>query len=177
MDAGARHHPVMRLGDQEVDIAARRDLRAMRDDEQLRAPRQPCQPIADRARHRAADAAINLVENHRRRAALFGKRDLECENEARQFAAACNFGKRAKRCARVGRHGEFDALHPVGAPLRFVERRYLCAELRSIELERREFARDRAIEPQRCRAPCLTHRLGKRDIGRTRPLDAQLERD
>jgi NAD(P)-dependent dehydrogenase (short-subunit alcohol dehydrogenase family) len=74
--------------------------------------RQPRQPLADRARHRAADAAIDLVEDHGRGAALFGQRDLEREDEARQLAARRDLGQRTERCAGIGRDFELD---PVAA--------------------------------------------------------------
>lgn len=86
-------------------VAPGRDLRVVCHREQLLASRlsasagKPCQPLADRARHRAADAAVDLVEDDRVGPALFGKRDLQREDEARQFAARGNFGERSKGCA------------------------------------------------------------------------------
>ena len=50
--------------------------------------RQSRQPVADRRRHRAADAAVDLVEDHRARARPPRPAHLEREDEARQLAAA-----------------------------------------------------------------------------------------
>ena len=44
---------------------------------------EPRQPFADRARHRAADTAVDLVEDHRRRAAFLRQRDCDGAAEAR----------------------------------------------------------------------------------------------
>src|SRR3546814_1797396 len=57
---GAGDDAVMAFGDQQMLASACGDLRAVGDDEHLRALGQPRQPLADRARHRAADAAVDL---------------------------------------------------------------------------------------------------------------------
>ncbi|MNC90439.1 hypothetical protein D3C83_65380 [compost metagenome] len=88
----------------------------MGDREQLPAARQPGEALADRACHRAADAAVDLVEDHRRRSALLGQRDLEREDEARQLAAAGDLVERREVGARVGRNQELDRVDPVRAP-------------------------------------------------------------
>ena len=86
----------------------RGDLGRMGDDQHLRLPRQPRQPLADRAGNRAADAAVDLVEDHRRRVPRLGKRDLEREDEARQLAPAGDPGQRSERRTGVGRDFELD---------------------------------------------------------------------
>ena len=96
-------------------VAARRDLRAVGDDQHLAALGEPVQPLADRAGDRAADAAVDLVEDHRRRAALLGQRDLEREDEARQLAARGDPDQRPERRAGIGRDLELD---PVAARAR-----------------------------------------------------------
>src|SRR3546814_5525458 len=94
-----------------------RDLRAVRHREQLLArARQPCQPLADRARDRAADAAVDLVEDDGVGAALFGERDLEREDEARQFAARRDPGERREGRAGIGRNQIFGAVYPLRPP-------------------------------------------------------------
>src|SRR3546814_15346123 len=84
-----------RFGDNEMKGALGRDLRAVRGREQLLArTRKPRQPVADRARDRTADAAVDFVEDDRLGAALFGKRHLQREDEAREFAARSDLGER-----------------------------------------------------------------------------------
>ncbi len=83
----------------------------MCDGEELATLGQSRQPFADRARHRAADAAIDLVEDHRRRPALLGERDLEREDEARQLAAAGDLVERGEVGAGVGGDQELDTVH------------------------------------------------------------------
>jgi hypothetical protein len=58
------------------------------DDQHLRLAGQPMEAFADRAGHRAADAAVDLVEDHGARHALLGQSDLEGQYESRQLAAA-----------------------------------------------------------------------------------------
>src|SRR3546814_11196477 len=61
-----------------------RDLRAVRDREQLLArTRKPRQPVADRARDRTADAAVDFVEDDRLGAALLGTRHLQREEDGK----------------------------------------------------------------------------------------------
>jgi hypothetical protein len=45
-------------------VSTRRDLGAVGNDEQLRAAGEALQPLADRVRHRAADALVHLIEDH-----------------------------------------------------------------------------------------------------------------
>ena len=97
--------------------AARRDLRLMGNDQHLRLLGQPRQALADRAGDRAADPAIDLVEDHRARTTGFSQRDLEREDEARQLAAAGDLGQRAERRAGVGRNLELDAVDTGGTRL------------------------------------------------------------
>src|SRR3546814_8149067 len=82
---------------------------AGRDREQLLArTRKPRQPVADRARDRTADAAVDFIEDDRLGAALFGKRHLQREDEAREFAARSDLGERREGRAGVGCDEEFD---------------------------------------------------------------------
>src|SRR3546814_243218 len=94
-----------------------RDLRAVGHREQLLArARQPREPFADRARDRTANAAVDFIEDDRVGAALLGERDLEREDEAREFTAACDFRQRREGGAGVGRDKKFDAVDPFGSP-------------------------------------------------------------
>src|SRR5262245_28395269 len=103
MDAGAGDEAVMALFDEEVRGAAGGDLGRMGDDENLAGGGEAVQPLADRAGDRAADAAVDLVKDHRRRPALLRERDLEREDEARQFPARRDANERPERRAGIGR--------------------------------------------------------------------------
>ena len=87
--------------------------------------------------------AVDFVENHRRRAARFGKRDLECQDEARQLAARSDAGKRAERRTGIGRNFEFDAVHAGRPGLGRSDGRTKAG---GVELQRREFGSDRGVE-------------------------------
>ena len=97
--------------------AARGDLGAVGDDEQLRALRQAVEALADRAGDGAADAAVDLVEDHRPGVAALGQRDLEREDEAGELAAAGDPGQRRERGAGVGRDLELDPVAAARAPI------------------------------------------------------------
>ena len=142
VDAGAGDEAVVALLDEQMAVAAGGDLRAVGDDEQLRAVRQPVEPLADRAGDRAADAAVDLVEDHRRGAAVLGQRDLEREDEARQLAAAGDPGQRREGRAGIGRDLELDPVAAARRPLRLGER-----------LDRRSGSGPRRASAARARAP------------------------
>ena len=82
------------LGDAEMALGLRRDLRRMGDGENLDAGCEPRQPLADRLGDRAADARIDLVEDQRRRRAAIGKHDFQRQHEAREFAAGGDLHQR-----------------------------------------------------------------------------------
>ena len=131
----------------------RRHLRRMGDDQHLRLPRKPRQPLADRARDRPADAAVDLVEDHRPRASRLGQRDLQRQHEARQLAAAGDLGQRSERRAGIGRDFELDPVRARGTRLRRRDRR---TEPRGVQLQRvqaRPRPRRRAVAAASCRSP------------------------
>ena len=82
----------------------------MGDDQHLAPLGEAGEPLADRAGNRAADAAVDLIEDHRRRASGFGKCNLQREDEARQLAARGNPGQWPEGSTRVGRDFELDAV-------------------------------------------------------------------
>ena len=121
--------------------------------------------FADRARHRAADAAVDLVEDHRRGRAFLGQRDLQREDEAAEFAARRDLDQRPERRAGVG--GDLE-LHPVAAGGGPVFGRQVAergAEARRVELQRRKLARDGGVEAQRGGGAGLRQRSGGGFIG------------
>ena len=132
------------------------DLRRMSDDQHLALLGKPGEPFADGAGDRAADAAVDLVEDHRRGAPRLSQRDLQREDEARQFAARSDPGQRAERRAGVGRNFEFDA---VGSRRAGFGRRDGGAEAGGVELQRRKLRGDGEVQP-RCRLmPLIAKRL------------------
>ena len=84
------------LLDPEVPVGDARDLGQVRDRDHLRALREPLQGLRDRVRGLAADAGVDLVEDHRLPAGDRGDR----ERDARELAAGGGLGDRAERQAR-----------------------------------------------------------------------------
>ena len=128
-------------------VTAGGDLRAVRHGKQLSAAGQTRKTIADRAGHGTADAAVNFVEDDRCRATLFGKRDLQREDEAREFAARGDLAERGEIRAGVGRDQEFDGIDPARAPAVLGQSQDRGVELGGVELERSQFGRNRLVDP------------------------------
>ena len=128
------------------------------------------QPLADRRRDRAADAAIDLVEHQGRHRRGARQHHLERQHEARQLAARGDLGERSRRRAGIGRHLEVHALGAVLAPIRLVERFEDRGEARLVELERRQLLRHRRVERLAPRGGGAGHAFsGGRDIVRRAP--------
>jgi hypothetical protein len=85
------------LDDPEMLVGARRDLRRVGDGEHLRLGGEPREPLADRVRDRAADAAVDLVEHQGRRGVALGERHFQREQEARELAAGGDLHQRPGR--------------------------------------------------------------------------------
>ncbi len=98
-------------------VPAGGDLRRVSDGQQLPAFGQPRQPFADGACHRAADAAVDLVENDRRRPALLGQRDAE---QAKQLASLVKTysAMKPKDAARIFDSLTDQVLVPVAAEMK-----------------------------------------------------------
>ena len=154
----------------------RGDLRAVGHRQQLALRGQPCQPVADGARHRAADAAVDLVKDHRRRAAFLRQRHLQRQDEARQLAAARDLGERGEIGAGVGGDEELDRVHPLRSPALDRQAQHGGAEARGVELERGELGRHRPVEPQRRLDAVDRQRLGARLIVEPGEMRRLLER-
>ncbi len=106
------------LLDQEMMMAARRHLRAVRNDKHLRARRQawraarrphpqPRRRCRDRPRRRSCVPAAALARQH----------DLQGEHETRKLAARGDLFQRARSRSRIGPYTELDAVEP-GGPAR-----------------------------------------------------------
>ena len=76
-----------------------RDLRQVRDRDHLRALGEPLEHVGDRVRGDAADAGVDLVEDHRLAARDGGDR----ERDARELAAGGGLGDRPERQPGFGR--------------------------------------------------------------------------
>ena len=70
-----------------MTVGEGRDLRQVRDAQDLMEARQLFQLAADDLGNGAADARVHLVENHRGDAAALRLETLEREHHAREFAA------------------------------------------------------------------------------------------
>src|SRR5690242_17061377 len=76
----------------EVPLGGARDLGQVRDRDDLRAPGEPPERVGDRVRRHAADAGVDLVEDHRLPAGDGGDR----ERDARELAARGRVGDRSE---------------------------------------------------------------------------------
>ena len=152
----------MALFDPVMMRGPRRHLGGVGDDQHLGVLRQPRQPLADGACHRPADAAVDFVEDHRPGIAGLGQRDLQRQDEARQFAAAGDADQRPERRAGVGRHFELDAVAALGTRLGFGQR---GPEASGVELQRRQFPRHLGIQALGRLAALLPQQTGGRVVG------------
>ena len=152
---------VARLGDAEMVVRARGDLRGVRDDQKLASLGQAGKAVADGRRRGAADAAVDLVEHQAALRADLGEHNLERQQEARQLAAGGDLVERPRIGAGVGGDLEGHPLDPVGTPVVLrLERLQAGLERRLLELERRQFGVDRGVQPAGCLAARLGQRLG-----------------
>ena len=78
--------PSLRLAYDDMLVRERRDLRQVRDDEDLGRLRQRGQPLPDLHRRLAADARVDLVEDERRHRPGVGQRDLDREHHPGELA-------------------------------------------------------------------------------------------
>ena len=132
------------LLDPEVRVGDARDLRQVRDREHLRALGEPLQRRGDGVGGLAADARVDLVEDHRLAAA--DRRDRE--RDARELAARGRLGDRPERQAGV-RADQEDGL--VGARRAGIALAQLDAELALAHADAAQLLRDRRGERGRGR--------------------------
>ena len=131
----------------------RGDLGGVGDDQDLGALPQLLQALAHGIGNRAADAAVDLVEDQG--AAAGGTRgdDLERQHEAREFAARGDAVERAGRAAGVGRDLEEHPLGALAAAVLRVEKLQRRLETRLVHAQGGEFAGHGLVEPGRGLAP------------------------
>ena len=87
------------LGDHELRVRPRSDLRQVGDDDDLRAAGQPCQTFAQFDRGLATHAGVNLVEDEGLvgTAARVGGHQLQGQHQSAQFTARSAFAHRQLR--------------------------------------------------------------------------------
>src|SRR5258706_7586573 len=126
----ARHGPAPAHGllDHELRVPARRNLREVRDAEDLELFAERLQPRTDDIRHPAADAGVHFVEDQRpgarargrrapRRAGrVSGRERLEREHYTRQFASGHDARERPQILTRVRRDEELRLVDAALAP-------------------------------------------------------------
>ena len=104
-----------RLVDDDVPVGERRDLGQVGHHEHLVVAGQPGQPPADLHRGPAADAGVDLVEDHRRHRVGAGEAHLERQHDPRQLAAGRAAPDRQRRRVRVRPQQELDLVGAVRA--------------------------------------------------------------
>src|SRR5439155_5298183 len=102
------------LDDPEVRVGHRRNLRQVCDADELALGSQLAKLLPHRPGGVAADAGVDLVEDHRASAAP-GPEAGEREHDPRELAARCGIAERRRGNPRVGRHQELDRLRSAGA--------------------------------------------------------------
>src|SRR5208282_2750444 len=146
----------------------------VRDREHLRPLRQPGQSLAHGVGDRAADARVDFIEDECRGGAALGKADFDGEKKTRQFAAGGHSHQRS--CPRTGT-GADEKLRAIVTACR-CERPVAAqvdAELRSLELERRQFGHDRLFERPGAAFALGAQRAGGLMVGRARAADCCFE--
>src|SRR5438105_3570871 len=147
---GARATTAHALGHPHVLVRQRGDGSQMRDTEHLPAAAERGELVADDGGGAAADAGIDLVEDHCRRVVVAGEDDLKRQHRARELAARGDSRERPVGLVRVRREPELDALGASQTPVasREVDRRDL--EGRAVHAELPEFALH--ARPELCRS-------------------------
>ena len=115
-DLRAGRLAVGELAHPQVTVTERRDLRQVGDAQHLCRATERGELAPDDLRDRAADAGVDLIEDHAG-AAGFGARsegDLHREREPRELAARGDLRERSRRLARIGRDQELDVLEAAG---------------------------------------------------------------
>src|SRR5579862_3502550 len=137
------------LLDPEVTVGEARDRRQVRDRDHLRAAREPAQRLADRVGGAAADAGVDLVEDHRVPASDRGDR----ERDPRELPARRGLRDGRLRKARIGADQEPDRVDARRAGLDLAEH---GAELTLGDSDLRKLRRHRLGEWRRRCAPSLS---------------------
>jgi hypothetical protein len=122
-----------------VTVGNGRDLRQVRDRDHLCPFREAPQRLSDRVCRLAADARVDLVEDHR----LPTADGCDGERDSRQLATRGRLGDRRKREARVRADQERDLVGPGRTRIALAE---LGLELAVAEADAVEFGLDRGRE-------------------------------
>jgi hypothetical protein len=104
--------------DPDVAIGERRDLRQVRDDDDLPARREPGQPPADRDAGPTADPLVHLVEHERRDVVEVDQDRAAREHRPRELSSRSDLRERQQRLPRAAREAQLDALSAGGSGLR-----------------------------------------------------------
>ncbi|QTK78021.1 hypothetical protein AT6N2_C0053 [Agrobacterium tumefaciens] len=147
------------LGNEKMGRRPRRHLRCMGNGENLYGFGQAAQTLADGIRHCSANAGVDFIEDQRGCRAAVGKRDFQCQKEARQLAARGNLHDRAGARARIGLDVEFHRIDAVSRRL-FGIGRHLDRKPRPLQFQRREFRHHGARKSLRGMTALLRKRVG-----------------
>src|SRR3954447_15504947 len=112
-DATHGHLTVARLPHPEVTVGVGGDLREVRDDQNLRGPREPGQPPADAERRPPPDAGVHLVEDERRHWICGSEHHLETQHEPGELATGGALRDGPGRRTRVRHQEELDVVDAV----------------------------------------------------------------
>ena len=102
------------LDDLQVRVGEGGDLRQVGHDDDLVAAGEPGEPPTDLDGGAAADAGVDLVEDHDRHRVGAGEDDLDGEHHARELAAGGALLQRPRRRAGVRHEQQLDLVDPVG---------------------------------------------------------------
>ena len=107
---------------------------------------QTGQTLADLVRHRAADAAIDLVKDQGSRLAVLRQGDLQGQHHARELATRGNLVQGPGRTARIGGDVKGNAVPAFNAPAILVPSGNNGFKHRLIQGQGRQFSRHDPIE-------------------------------
>ena len=109
-DAGERPSPLLLLFDEELPVGKRRDLRKVRNGDDLRGLRDVCKFFRYDARRLAADTRIDLIKDVCSDGSDRRELRLDRQHEAAHLAAADDLAELFDGLARIGGKEEFDAV-------------------------------------------------------------------
>src|SRR5215470_5679057 len=158
VSARARPTAVHALGDPHVLVRERGDRRQMGHAENLAPRRDSAELLTDPRRRVAADAGVDLIEDHGRRALVGGKDNLQRQHGPGELAARGDTRQRPYRLTGIGREAKLDPVPAARAPVlarefqdHDLEERPLHAELPQLALHPRRQLR-RRLPPRRAQS-------------------------
>ena len=99
----------------QVYVGVGRDLRQVRDHDDLVGAGQPREPSSDLHGRPATDPGVDLVEHHGRARRRSSEHDFQRQHHPGQFAARRALGQRQLRHPPVRRETELDFIYAIGA--------------------------------------------------------------